>query len=275
MAQNTRKKFKVMTSGTTIDGRNVTPDQLRAMAAAYNPTVYGARVNIEHYLSPVPDSTFCAMGDVVALSVEDITDGPLTGEVALFAEIDPTPRMKTMTDEGKKIYSSVEIHPKFALTNGPYLVGLAMTDTPASLGTDKLKFAAEKRAEVMRFSSATAETTLFTPSFDVEIAQENQNRSDAGQAWFSRVMGILGKGQKTDDQRFGQVYLAVEEVAKSQAELSDTFSAYEQQREKDKEAITKLTGDLAVLRQQLEQTPGNFTQRPPATGGNNAQLADY
>ncbi|QUG76364.1 phage capsid protein [Erwinia sp. E602] len=275
MAQNTRKKFKVMTSGATIDGRKTTPDQLRQMAAAYNPTVYGARVNIEHYLSPIPDSTFCAMGDVVALSVEDISEGALAGEVALFAEIEPTARMKTMTDEGKKIYSSVEIHPNFALTNGPYLVGLAMTDTPASLGTDKLKFASEKRAEVIRFSSATAETTLFTPSFDVEIAQENQGRSDNGQAWFSRVMGILGKGQKTDDQRFSQVHQAVEAVAQSQADISDAFSAAEQDNAKVKTEVQKLTSDLAALRQQLEKTPGNFTQRPAATGGNNAQLADY
>jgi hypothetical protein len=36
-----------------------------------------------------------------------------------------------------------------------------MTDTP-SLGTDKLKFTAEKRAEIMRFSSQDAEVTMFT-----------------------------------------------------------------------------------------------------------------
>ncbi|MCI4078741.1 hypothetical protein MM809_39250, partial [Klebsiella pneumoniae] len=32
----TSKKFKVMTAGTTVDGRNVTRAQLHAMAAAYN-----------------------------------------------------------------------------------------------------------------------------------------------------------------------------------------------------------------------------------------------
>jgi len=275
MAQNTRKKFKVMTSGATIDGRKTTPDQLRQMAAAYNPAVYGARVNIEHILSPFPDSIFCAMGDVMALSVEDISDGPLSGEVALYAEIEPTARMKEMTDAGKKIFSSVEIHPNFALTNGPYLLGLAMTDTPASLGTDKLKFASEKRTEVLRFSSATAEPTLFTLAFDAEIMQENQGRSDNGQAWFSRVMGILGKGQKTDDQRFSQVHQTIEVIAQSQANISDQFSAAEQDRAADKADIQKLTSDLSALRQQLESAPGNFSQRPPANGGGNVQLADY
>lgn len=272
---STRKKFRVMTSGTTIDGRNVTRDQIHSMAASYNPSVYGARVNIEHYLSPFPDSTFCAMGDVIALSAEDISEGPLTGEAALFAEIEPTARMKTMTDDGKKIYSSVEIHPKFSLTNGPYLVGLAMTDTPASLGTDRLKFAAEKRGEIMRFNAKDAEPTMFTSAIEADLVQAEQERTDAGQQWFSRVMGILGKGKKSDDERFSQVHQAVELVAQSQADLSDQFTTVEQHRASDKQAIDKLTGDLAALKQKLESTDGNFSQRPPANGGASSQLADY
>ncbi|MBB7315114.1 GPO family capsid scaffolding protein, partial [Escherichia coli] len=72
-----RKKFRVAVSGTTSDGREICGDMLKAAAASYDPSVYGARVNVEHILSPHPDSAFAAMGDVVALSAEDITDGPL------------------------------------------------------------------------------------------------------------------------------------------------------------------------------------------------------
>lgn len=272
---STRKKFRVMTSGTTIDGRSVSRDQIHAMAAAYNPAVYGARVNIEHYLSPFPDSTFCAMGDVMALSAEDIAEGPLTGEAALFAEIEPTDRMKTMTDDGKKIYSSVEIHPKFSLTNGPYLVGLAMTDTPASLGTDKLKFAAEKRSEIMRFNVVDAVPTMFTAAIEANLVQAEQARADSGKEWFSRVMGILGKGKKTDDERFSQVHQAVEVVAQSQADLSDQFSTAEQECASNKQAIEKLTTDLTALQRKLETTDGDFSRRPPASGGDAGQLAEF
>ena len=271
----TRKKFKVMTSGTTVDGRNVTRAQLHAMAAAYNPAVYGARVNIEHYLSPFPDSVFSAMGDVVSLSAEDINEGPLAGEAHLFAEIEPAQRMKDMIAAGKKIYSSIEMHPNFPLTKGPYLIGLAMTDTPASLGTDKLKFTAEKRAEIMRFSSQDAEVTLFTTSFEAEMIELAAQRSDEGTKWYARVMDILGKGQRTDDQRFSQVHQAVEAVAQAQSDQLDRFSTIEQERQQDKAAIQKLTSDLDALRQQLGNTDANFSQRPPANGGANAQLADY
>lgn len=270
-----RKKFRVAVSGNTVDGREIQPQHLRDAAANYNLEVYAARVNIEHFLSPYPGSDFGAMGDVVALSAEDITEGPLAGRTGLYAEIEPSERMKQMTDKGQKVYSSIELHPQFALNGKAYVVGLAMTDTPASLGTERLKFAAQHRASVMAFNNQQAEPPMFTEAIEAEVIELAAQRSDEGKQWFNRVMGILGKGQKTDDQRFGQVHQAVEAVAQSQVDLGEQFSTSEQDRQQDKAAIQKLTTDLAALRQQLEGTDGNFSQRQPANGGANAQLADY
>lgn len=270
-----RKKFRVAVSGSTVDGREIQPQHLRDAAANYSPEVYGARVNIEHYLSMFPGSDFGAMGDVVALSTEDITDGPLAGRTALYAEIEPSDRMVQMTNKGQKVHSSIELHPQFALNGKAYVVGLAMTDTPASLGTDRLKFAAQQRASVMAFNNQQGEAPMFTEAMEAEVIELAAQRSDEGKQWFNRVMGILGKGQKTDDQRFGQVHQAVEAVAQSQVDLGEQFSTAEQERQQDKAAIQKLTTELAALRQQLEGTDGNFSQRPAAGGGDNAQLADY
>ncbi|WP_337065383.1 GPO family capsid scaffolding protein [Klebsiella oxytoca] len=270
-----RKKFRVAVSGTTVDGREIQPQHLRDAAANYNLEVYAARVNIEHFLSPYPGSDFGAMGDVVALSAEDITEGPLAGRTGLYAEIEPSERMKQMTDKGQKVYSSIELHPQFALNGKAYMMGLAMTDTPASLGTERLKFAAQQRASVMAFNNQQAEAPMITEAIEAEVIELAAQRSDEGKQWFNRVMGILGKGQKTDDQRFSQVHQAVEAVAQSQVDLGEQFSTAEQERQQDKVAIQKLTTDLAALRQQLEGTDGNFSQRQPANGGANAQLADY
>lgn len=270
-----RKKFRVAVSGNTVDGREIQPQHLRDAAANYNLSVYAARVNIEHFLSPYPGSDFGAMGDVTALSTEDITEGPLAGRTALYAEIDPSDRMVQMTDKGQKVYSSIELAPQFALNGKAYVVGLAMTDTPASLGTDRLKFAAQQRASVMAFNNQQGEPPMFTEAIEAEVIELAAQRSDEGKQWFNRVMGILGKGQKTDDQRFTQVHQAVEAVAQSQVDLGEQFSTAEQARQQDNAAIQKLTTDLAALRQQLEGTDGNFSQRQPANGGANAQLADY
>ncbi|HHQ2412735.1 MULTISPECIES: GPO family capsid scaffolding protein [Klebsiella pneumoniae complex] len=270
-----RKKFRVAVSGNTVDGREIQPQHLRDAAANYNLEVYAARVNIEHFLSPYPGSDFGAMGDVVALSAEDITEGPLAGRTGLYAEIEPSERMKQMTDKGQKVYSSIELHPQFALNGKAYMMGLAMTDTPASLGTERLKFAAQQRASVMAFNNQQAEAPMITEAIEAEVIELAAQRSDEGKQWFNRVMGILGKGQKTDDQRFTQVHQAVEAVAQSQVDLGEQFSTAEQERQQDKATIQKLTTDLAALRQQLEGTDGNFSQRPAAGGGANAQLADY
>ncbi|WP_171890545.1 GPO family capsid scaffolding protein [Klebsiella pneumoniae] len=270
-----RKKFRVAVSGNTVDGREIQPQHLRDAAANYNLEVYAARVNIEHILSPYPGSDFGAMGDVVALSAEDITEGPLAGRTGLYAEIEPSERMKQMTDKGQKVYSSIELHPQFALNGKAYMMGLAMTDTPASLGTERLKFAAQQRASVMAFNNQQVEAPMFTEAIEAEVIELAAQRSDEGKQWFNRVMGILGKGQKTDDQRFGQVHQAVEAVAQSQVDLGERFSAAEQERQQDKATIQKLTTDLAALRQQLEGADGNFSQRPAAGGGDSAQLADY
>ncbi|HEB8663192.1 TPA: GPO family capsid scaffolding protein [Klebsiella pneumoniae] len=270
-----RKKFRVAVSGNTVDGREIQPQHLRDAAANYNLEVYAARVNIEHILSPYPGSDFGAMGDVVALSAEDITEGPLAGRTGLYAEIEPSERMKQMTDKGQKVYSSIELHPQFALNGKAYMMGLAMTDTPASLGTERLKFAAQQRASVMAFNNQQVEAPMITEAIEAEVIELAAQRSDEGKQWFNRVMGILGKGQKTDDQRFGQVHQAVEAVAQSQVDLGEQFSAAEHERQQDKATVQKLTTDLAALRQQLEGTDGNFSQRPPAGGGDSAQLADY
>lgn len=270
-----RKKFRVAVSGNTVDGREIQPQHLRDAAANYSQEVYGARVNIEHYLSPYPGSDFGAMGDVAALSTEDITEGPLAGRTALYAEIEPSDRMVQMTNKGEKVYSSIELHPQFALNGKAYIVGLAMTDTPASLGTERLKFTTQQRASVMAFNNQQAEPPMFSEAIEAEVIELAAQRSDEGAKWYSRVMGIISKGQKTDEQRFSQMHQVVEAVAQSQSEQIDQFNAAELERQQDKTAIQKLTTDLAALRQQLEGTDGNFSQRQPANGGANAQLADY
>jgi hypothetical protein len=85
---------------------------------------------------------------------------------------------------------------------------------------------------------------MFTEALEAEVIELAAQRSDEGKQWFNRVMGILGKGQKTDDQRFSQVHQAVEAVAQSQVDLGEQFSTAEQERQQDKAAIQKLTTDL-------------------------------
>lgn len=244
-----RKKFRVAVSGSTVDGREISPVHLREAAENFNPDVYAARVNVEHYLSPCPSSEFSAMGDVTALSTEDITEGPLAGRTALYAEIEPTERMKQLVADGKKIYSSIELHPQFSVNGRAYLVGLAMTDTPASLGTERLKFTAQQRQAVMTFNSVQGEAPLISEAIESEIIEMAEQRQEEGTQWFNRVMGIIGRGRKADDASFSRIQEAVEGVATSQADIIDRFNVLETRHQQDRQKITSLTTELAALKE--------------------------
>lgn len=209
--KTSRKKFRVAVSGSTVDGREISPVHLREAAENFNPDVYAARVNVEHYLSPCPSSEFSAMGDVTALSTEDITEGPLAGRTALYAEIEPTERMKQLVADGKKIYSSIELHPQFSVNGRAYLVGLAMTDTPASLGTERLKFTAQQRQAVMTFNSIQGETPSFVyryqmVMFVMDYAGELDDLTLPLLAWLSENQPqLLLNPERNQDIKFSAV----------------------------------------------------------------------
>ncbi|EEQ7780626.1 GPO family capsid scaffolding protein [Escherichia coli] len=273
--KTSRKKFRVAVSGSTVDGREISPVHLREAAENFNPDVYAARVNVEHYLSPCPSSEFSAMGDVTALSTEDITEGPLAGRTALYAEIEPTERMKQLVADGKKIYSSIELHPQFSVNGRAYLVGLAMTDTPASLGTERLKFTAQQRQAVMTFNSIQGEAPLISEAIESEIIEMTEQRQEEGTQWFNRVMGIIGRGRKADDASFSRIQEAVEGVATSQADIIDRFNVLETHHQQDRQKITSLTTELAALKEKLRTQDGDPQNRFTATGAASDQLADF
>ncbi|EHV4846590.1 GPO family capsid scaffolding protein [Escherichia coli] len=273
--KTSRKKFRVAVSGSTVDGREISPVHLREAAENFNPDVYAARVNVEHYLSPCPSSEFSAMGDVTALSTEDITEGPLAGRTALYAEIEPTERMKQLVADGKKIYSSIELHSQFSVNGRAYLVGLAMTDTPASLGTERLKFTAQQRQAVMTFNSVQGEAPLISEAIESEIIEMAEQRQEEGTQWFNRVMGIIGRGRKADGASFSRIQEAVEGVATSQADIIDRFNVLETRHQQDSQKITLLTTELAALKEKLRTQDGDPQNRFTATGAASDQLADF
>ncbi|KAG0007871.1 hypothetical protein BGZ81_004539, partial [Podila clonocystis] len=106
------------------------------MASSYDPSRYGARIFLEHKRGVIPDGPFKAYGDVLALKTQEEANGKL----ALYAQLDPLPEMVELIKARQKVYSSIEVDPDFADTKLAYLVGLGITDTPASLGTEPLSF---------------------------------------------------------------------------------------------------------------------------------------
>lgn len=131
---------RIATEGNTTDGRNITRDWLTDIAETYDPQKYGARIWMEHMRGLFADGPFPALGDVRAVKVKENAEGKLE----LYADLDPTDQLKEMNDKRQKVYSSMELDNDFAGTGRTYLTGVAVTDTPASLGTEMLQFSAQQ-----------------------------------------------------------------------------------------------------------------------------------
>lgn len=272
------KFFRVATEGATTDGRAITRQQIDQMAKNFNPAKYGARVWLEHLRSVYPDSAFRAYGDVTAVEAKDVEDG----KRALFAQIKPLPELVAMNKTGQKIYTSIELHPKFADTGEAYLTGLGVTDSPASLGTDVLTFAAQKpeaspfskrksHAEAL-FSEAVEATLVFEE--EPEESDSNSTLTKFSDTLKSLLSRVSGKG-KTDDARFADVLQGFEEfskVADAQSKAHDTLAKDHAKLAKDFAALSTKHDELI---KQLETTPAaKHNQRQVATGATGGQQTD-
>jgi hypothetical protein len=281
------KFFRVAVEGATTDGRNIERGWLTDMASTYDRAKYGARIFIEHIRGMNPEWGFRAMGDIIAAKAEEITEGPLKGKMALYAQIEPTPEMVGYTKAKQKIYSSVEITPDFAGTGKAYLSGLGITDSPASLGTEILAFASQHPQANPFTSRKQSPDNLFTAAEPVEIEWEDEPADITATALFAAVKEKLaklaGKG-KTHDGQFAAVGEALQSVADTLEQIATGNQAVSQQFADQVTALTERLDaldaagkqrdtDFAALRAELEATPGG-TVRPPATGGADNQLTD-
>lgn len=273
------KKFRVAVEGATCDGRVLERQHIQEIADTYNPQVYGARINLEHLKSLSPDSTFRMYGDVEAVTAEEIKEGPLAGKLGLYSVIDATDDLVTLNKSRQKVYSSIEFNPKFADTGKAYLMGLAFTDSPASLGTEMLQFSAQAAINPLA-SRKTSADCFFTEAIETAIEYEaDVPQQENGKKFFSKIKDLITGGERRFSAETGEIRQAVELVAESQGQLLDRFEGLSQQQSGMAKAadLEKLTSELADLKTQLASQDGSFSQRPPSSGGNGvdpSQLAD-
>lgn len=189
------KWFRIATAGQTTDGREIQPEWIEQMATSYDPAVYGARINVEHVRGWYPDSEFGAYGDVLALKSDTVmVDGE--ERLALFAQIKPNDKLKALNAKNQKIYTSVEIDTNFAKTGKAYLVGLAVTDSPASLGTEMLQFAAKAEQNPLA-NKKLSEGNLFTAATLTEFDfSEPKSLTDA---IVERIAGFFAEKDERAD----------------------------------------------------------------------------
>lgn len=281
--------FCVAVEGATTDGRVIEASWIREMAANYNPSTYGARVNMEHIRGYSPEPPFNSYGDVLALEAREIeltVNGKAEKKLALFAQIDANDQLVAINKKGQKLYTSIEVNPNFAGKGQAYLMGVAVTDSPASLGTEMLQFAAQ--ASVNPFAARKQHAdNLFTATGDpvtLEFEDAAAAAAAGGQAFsFDTIMAAAAKHfgltPKTEETPAAAASAAAPAAGGDKADMAAGFAAlgegltkFAEQAARDRAAdradFDQLASDVRALKADLSAAPNaNHTARPDATGG--------
>lgn len=154
---------RVATSGTTADGREILPQELRDIAETYKPSKYTAVIWCDH------ERWSGSHGTVYAVRLVEEGDDLEEGQIALEAQLKPNDRLLYLNDQGQKLFTSIEITPNFAGSGKAYLTGLGVTDEPASLGTQELYFS--KKTHKNAFYAASVELGSFEEEPQGEVGK--------------------------------------------------------------------------------------------------------
>ncbi|MDL5601666.1 GPO family capsid scaffolding protein [Bacillus subtilis] len=168
---------RVATSGPTVDGREILPQELRDIAETYTPAKYTAVIWCDHERWPG------SHGTVFAVRLVEEGEDLEPGRIALEAQLKPNDRLLYLNDQGQKLFSSIEITPNFAGSGKAYLTGLAVTDSPASLGTQELYF-----------SNRTSRAAYYAASQELGPLRETEPQGEIGRlaAMFTRLFKRFG-----------------------------------------------------------------------------------
>lgn len=274
------KFFRVAVEGPTVDGRTIERAHIQQMADSYNPATYTARINCEHLRGYAPNPPFNAYGSIAAVKAEEVDvelGGKTEKKLALFASFEVNDQAKALTKADQKIFPSIEIASSFADSGKAYLVGLALTDSPASLATEVLKFSTreDKRKDNL--------IALDEP-FSVEFV-EDAGTSEVTGAFAAMKQFFTGlTAQKTEPEPKEPANppagnSAAPDIAAfataMDAGLDKLASAIEATNTANATRFAALEQKIGTVQADIEKTPARtYSTRPTGTGGGDRIQAD-
>ncbi len=179
-------------SGPTVDGRTIEKGWLIDAAETYNIDLYTALIWPDHL-------KYNNYGKVLELRLEH------SGEIVrLYARLQPNTWYLWENSYSQKLFFSMEIMPNFADSGRAYLMGLAVTDLPASLGTQEVHFSqrrtnpgsvfvpgVEYDAEAFKLLDYDEKTPGWFERFINQFSSQNSNEDSMNKEQFTEMMGKL------------------------------------------------------------------------------------
>lgn len=283
------KRFRVAREGQTVDGRELTGQEIQQMGASYSLEKYGARINLEHFSGWSPEPPFNAYGDII--KVEAVEED---GKWSLYNTISALPNFVAMNKNGQKIYPSIEFYRNFAGTGIAYQVGLGMTDQPASLGTEPIKFSANQ------FALRTQPNSEIYMSLTTPTEQNNPVPNDQ-KGFLEQLKSMISLSQpkpaaQPDDfqttvtQGLVTALNGIKDLNEKFKTLSSTPAAATppvnppvsapvtqntEQQEAFNQALSPILQSIQSLQTQLTQLSTTPVNNPPASSGGDTDQITY
>ncbi|NAW58487.1 MULTISPECIES: GPO family capsid scaffolding protein [unclassified Vibrio] len=228
--------FKVIgTAGDTVDGRVIDEKWLKQLVKNYDVNKYTAVINLNHW-NPKFYGTF---GKVLALKLGKNDEG----KVNVSANIEPNQKLIAMGKE-EVLFTSMEIDPDFQKSGEAYLVGLAVTPKPASVGTEQIAFSSD--------DSSAFKTTDFI-QFDFSELQAPGKTEDS--KFMARLRNLFQQYTPEESEEetpmSGVDKKQVEELTAQVSSLTQQMSQMFGQSDASKAQDQTLTGDASKLMETL------------------------
>lgn len=275
------KKYLLATSGSTVDGREVKPEWLKEIASSYDPKTYGARLNIEHIKGFSGEGPFRAYGDVMEVSTEDVTvnfNGTDEVRTGLYGVFEVTEDAEKLNQAGQKLYPSIEIAPNFAEKGFAYLMGCALTDTPAAIGTERMEFN-RKTPGALSFNAKDFDIAAAALEFAGAASDDTENTVNgafASMKKFFDKFNVAATGSETAANKAAETQQPT--VNADMAELASVMqgvtTAFTTASEDMKKSIEKITNDLNALRTDFDKIEDPKTPHRPQSNGTHYAKTD-
>lgn len=291
------KFFCAAVEGATTDGRVIDADWITQMAANYKPATFTANIDCEHIKGFSPTPPFNNYGHVVAVEKREIDlelNGKTEKKLALFVQVEGNAQLIALSKAGQKRFPSIEVNPNFAGKGQAYLVGLAMTDNPASLGTEMLQFSAKATANPLAGRKQHADN-LFSSTDGVDAVlvefEAEETPDDKTQAFsVEAIVAGIKKAFKADapaapaaaaaaaaaapdtDAIVAAFTDGLGKIGEAMNAQAATFAAAQQRAEQN---LGQLQSDFNTMKAELAKTPNpSFSARPDATGASSDVQTD-
>ena len=276
------------TAGPTVDGRKISEQMLLEAAETYDPEEYEAVISSEHLLW-----WFGNFGRVA--KVRTSTDKK--DRTVLQAKIQPNRRLIEMNSQGQRLHTSMELEPDFAGSGKSYLMGLAVTDEPASLGTSLLQFSKtcsskkqfplliSQQSETINYSSSDVLPEFDDPEkephfvewlkkkFSLEIKQSDPEDNDMKDEQFNALKDLAEKQLEATEglnNTIADKFANATFAAKPETPSTTTETGSETTAESDKvlAVIEKFSDRLSAVETQLSKAVAGkpATEKPAGTG---------